>query len=130
MNKLTRAICNSPSPSSEEASEGWNKVAFTNYIPVTVGDGARKRPSRAGWKQAEEEWPVLLNRLKPRAVIVLGMVMWNQMPTSQTFESAVVQGYQLDDGQVAVCHAVRHPSWGPGWPAYMAFIAQALERVG
>ena len=127
MNKLTRAVSNTENPTSPQAAEGWDCVAFTNYVPVTVGDGARRRPTKAGWQQAEEEWIPLLSRLKPSVVIVLGLTMWSRIPVTQTVQSPLVQGYRLDDGHLALCRATRHPSWGPGWATYAAMIIQGLE---
>lgn len=60
MIKLTQAICKVANPSIQQATDEWNKVAFTNYVPTTVGDGAKMRPRTSAWKQAEEEWPILL----------------------------------------------------------------------
>ena len=47
-------------------------MAFTNYVPVIAGIGARQRSSRAGWKQAEDEWPAFIERLRLSVIIMLG----------------------------------------------------------
>ena len=127
MDKLTRAVSNTASPTSAQAAEGWSRVAFTNYVPISAGVGARTRPSEAGCKQAKDEWPALLERLSPR-VIVLGLTMWNRRPETQTVQSPLVQGYRLVDGSTALCRATRHPSWGPGWSSYAAMVTSALEE--
>jgi hypothetical protein len=125
MIKLTRALCNGESPSPEQAAEAWDGVAFTNYIPVSVGLGPRPRPSPVAWRQAAEQWHRILERLKPRVVIVLGLTMWNNMPETQVIESDLVQGYSLENGDTAMCYAINHPARGPSWTEYAAFISKA-----
>ena len=128
MIKLTRALCDSEALTPEQASEAWDTVAFTNYVPVSVGFGPHPAPNSAAWKQAEQEWPGVLELLKPRVVIVLGLRMWNKMPETQTVMSDLVQGYRLANGETAMCYAVRHPvRGGPGWEWYSAFIARNAE---
>jgi hypothetical protein len=125
MRKLTRAICGASNPEPNQAAEAWNRFAFTNYIPVSVGYGAMNRPSAEAWGAAAKEWPALLKELRPRTVIVLGKEMWRRMPETQTQISGDVQGYALTDGTIAMCFAIPHPSRGPTWNKYSFLIAQA-----
>jgi hypothetical protein len=129
MRKLTRALANCQTPTPAQASQAWNRVAYTNYIPVSVGFGADKRPTQSMWAQAEAEWPTLLETLKPNVVIVLGLKMWSRMPTTHSVVSETIQAYRLENGDLATCHATNHPSRGPAWAHYAAFIAQALPAA-
>ena len=128
MIKLTRALCNCGEPTPEQASAAWDKVAFTNYVPVSVGDGASIRPDRSAWKQGKQEWETLLNEISPRLVIVLGLTLWNRMPKTQVVVSERVQGYRLKSGDISLCHAVHHPSFGPSWTEYAALFANILKN--
>jgi len=130
MVKLTQALCKCATPSVEQATEEWNKVAFTNYVPTSVGDGAAARPNSLAWTQARRGWPTLLNTLDPQVVIILGFMMWSRMPPAPIYIEGNVQGYRLDNGGVAMGHATKHPARGPNWSAYSKFIAQALEGAG
>lgn len=109
---LTRAVTGKANPNHEEREAGWARVAFTNYVPGTVGSGARVRPSPALWAQAKAEFPGLLRQLRPRNVIVLGKTMWAMMPDTQVWLTDDVQGYLLDGRAIAFCWAVPHPSAG------------------
>jgi len=129
MIKLTRALAHCKTPTQEEASIGWDRIAFTNYIPVSVGHGARIRKTQAMWRQGEAELPAVLNALSPSVVVVLGCDMWSRMPATQVVVSDKVQGYPLLNGDVAMCHAHPHPSMGRPWDYYAAVIDKAFEGV-
>ncbi len=129
MRKLTRALAHCGTPTPERASAGWDRVAFTNYIPVSVGDGAKMPKTQAMWQQAEAELPAILNRLSPAVVVVLGLTMWNRMPATQSFVSDLVQGYRLASGETAMCYAHPHPAYGPGWEYYATAIDKAFEGL-
>lgn len=127
LRKLTRALCGVERPSVEQAQVAWQSVAFTNYVPVAVGEGHAANPDRNAWRQAAEEWPDVLNLLHPRVVIVLGKEMWNRMPETQVVLGDLVQGYSFKSGQTAMCHVIAHPSRGPSWTEYAAFIEAAEQ---
>lgn len=119
---MTRALSGTQNPTEVQAQMGWQSVAFTNYVPVSVGEGPAGRPSQAMWDQAYGEWNELLNTLRPRKIIVLGLTMWSNMPDTQVQIDKVVQGYTLRNGSVAMCYAIKHPARGPGWNEYARFI--------
>ena len=124
---LTRGICRNYAPSKAEVADAWDTVAFTNYVPLSVGVGPRIRPTEDVWEQADNEWALILNELRPRNIIVLGKTMWGYMPETQVVRSKNVQGYNLSDGSVAMCRAVAHPSGGLGWER-LAEEIQLAER--
>ena len=126
---MNRAICGRADPTPEQAADRWHNFALAEYIPVSVGSGSAARPSPAHWRQAEQEWPALLGLLRPRTVIVLGRTMWSWMPKTQEIVNDYVQGYALDDGEIAMCFATYHPSprAGRDWRFFADFIAD-VER--
>jgi hypothetical protein len=63
------------------------------------------------WDSASARFPVLLEQLKPKHMIVLGRELWGNMPLETDIViSDDVQGYRLSDGDFALCWAVDHPS--------------------
>jgi hypothetical protein len=131
--KLTRAVSGCERPSPEQAESGWNKYAYTNYIPVSDGFGPSARPRKDTWRQAKEEWPALLDQLKPKTIIVLGKQCWNKMPARTIRDDAanpfnyntLNEGYRLANGDVAMCYVIKHPSRGPSFMEYSKFILAA-----
>ncbi len=89
-----------PDPSPTHLREAWSRVAFTNYVATPVGIGASTRPSEPQWAAAKAEFPALLERLKPRRIIVLGKTMWSRMPGVDLMYTDDVQGYRLSDGSM------------------------------
>jgi hypothetical protein len=112
MRTLTRGLANEEWPSKERCELVWNKVAFTNYVPGTVGHKARVRPSPDKWKQAKLEFPDLLEQLKPLRLIVLGLEMWDDdhMPPASVGGGSGAQAYRLSSGELCWCLPLAHPS--------------------
>lgn len=125
---LTRGVTGKANPTRQDREAGWARVAFTNYVPGTVGGAARIRPSLELWAQAKAEFPDLLRKLRPKNVIVLGKTMWEMMPDTQLWLTADVQGYSLDDDSMALCWAVPHPSAGLSWEWLAALVDYLCER--
>ncbi|GBQ91595.1 hypothetical protein AA23498_1228 [Acetobacter nitrogenifigens DSM 23921 = NBRC 105050] len=134
MLKLTRALCNQTWPSPEDRQLAWQSVAFTNYVPVSVGYGARRRPAPAAWRQAADEWPDLLEKLSPRNIIILGLSLWDNMPSPKNAAGAVgkfpqrspaVREYVTESGNVTRCWCHWHPSAGASADSLRDVIAEA-----
>ena len=127
MVRLTRALCNCDNPTAEQATNAWNSVAFTFYLPVT-SDSVHGRATRAAsWRDAAQEWSRLLELLRPRLVLVLGLRLWGMMPQTKSIISAVDHGYELDNGLTALCHAVQSPAGAHSWTAYADVLAKATR---
>ena len=120
MKMLSRGLAGAEEPSKERLYHVWHRVAFTNYIGGTTGEAPRERPTRDMWEAAKHAFrPDILNKLRPRRIIVLGKDLWGMMPEIMP-ETGVymlddVQGYLLDDHSVAVCWALPHPAGGLSW---------------
>lgn len=127
LDMVSRGICGKHAPSLTEVTAAWESIAFTNYVPISVGFGSRKRPSPKGWKQADDEWQLVLAELKPRNIIVLGLGMWGYMPATQVLASKNIQGYRLPDDSIAMCRATWHPAGGLSWSTLAAEIAAAEQ---
>lgn len=113
MKMLSRGLTGEREPSKERLHHVWHRVAFTNYVGGTVGEAPRERPTRDMWEAAKHAFrPDILNKLRPRRIIVLGRTMWSKMPKEDVYMTDDVQGYYLDDNSVAVCWALPHPSAG------------------
>ncbi len=129
MKKLSRGLSGEKEPSRNRLHYVWHRIAFTNYVGGTVGEGSRKRPTSDMWETAERAFhPDILNKLRPRRIIVLGKDMWSQMPETDEYMTDDVQGYTLDDGSVAVCFALNHPARGLSWTQLADTIHFALGR--
>jgi uracil-DNA glycosylase len=125
MKKLTRGIAGCFDPTPEQVAAAWRRVAFINYVGGTVGFGARVRPSEDQWHAAATAFPELMERLRPRNVIVLGRTMWSRMPDTFIQITDDAQGWRLADGTIAMCWAVKHPSAGLSW----AWLAQLVAYI-
>ena len=81
------------------------------------------------WQKAKQAFPVLLDSMRPKNIIVLGKEMWSMMPNADVWLTDDVQGYRLSNGEVAMCWAVNnHPSAGLSWSRLAAVIQFACER--
>lgn len=127
LDMVSRGVRDAYAPSLAEVAAAWESIAYTNYVPISVGDSSRMRPGDAAWKQADDEWPLVLARLKPRNIIVLGREMWRYMPTTQVIVSDDVQGYRLPNGGTAMCRATWNPAGGLSWKALATEIAAAEQ---
>lgn len=106
---LTRGLAGEEMPCRERRCKVWNLVAFTNYVPETVGEGPRVRPTRKMWIAAERAFPKLLERLQPQRVLVLGKGMWDRMPKKDM--DSTDDGRWFINGEVEI-KWVYHPCSG------------------
>lgn len=121
MRTLSRGLTGEENPDAQRLQHVWDCVAFTNYVPGSVGEGAAIRPAPHMWDSATNLFPSLLAQLEPRRIIVLGKTMWSKMPPSDIYFTDDVQGYRLPSGRMAMCWAVDHPR-GLSWRNLAAVI--------
>ena len=62
-------------------AERWDHVAFYNYIQssVTAPNKERLPPNKTQWEAAVKPFKEVLEELKPDAVWVLGVGLWNKI---------------------------------------------------
>ncbi|MDP9412902.1 MAG: hypothetical protein M3Q08_02170 [Pseudomonadota bacterium] len=131
MAKITRALAAEESPSKERRQFVWDRVAFTNFVQESVGEGAGTRPRKAMWREAAKSLVVLLNDLKPRRMIALGKTMYEyHLPEDgDIYLTDNVHAYQLNNGQVCLYTGIIHPS-APGWMGWKALADVIHFAVG
>ncbi|HLW71942.1 MAG TPA: hypothetical protein VKS22_15110 [Candidatus Binataceae bacterium] len=121
---LSRALCAEHDPSPKRLEYCWDRVAFTNYVPIALS-GVNDRPKPEMWQQAKQEFSQVLNLLEPKRIIVFGRTMWANMPdnTVDCFDrEGDVQTYRLSSGELCYCRAVDHPRAGLGWQTLAGII--------
>ncbi|MFT8542015.1 MULTISPECIES: hypothetical protein [Acetobacter] len=137
MSMLTNALTNHDCDSVEKRQAGWNQVAFTNYVPVSVGTAARQRPDEHAWNLAKSEWPALLEKLSPRHVIVLGLTCWDNIPKGKAIPDNTYTGpdrnpsieeFTLGNGQPVLCWCHWHPAAGASWKSIHNLILHIQNR--
>lgn len=111
-NCLSWGLAGEEWPSKEQQRRVWDRVAFTDFVNGTIGRGPGTRPTSKMWEAAKRAFPKLLAELKPQRVIVIGKTMWGWMPRTHVYVSADMRGYKLPNGEVAMCWALPHPSFG------------------
>lgn len=77
--KLQRIAARDPKPSQEKAGVAWRHIAFANFVQQLAGERPRQRPDRAAWKTGNDALPVMLDRLQPNAVLILGKGTWDHV---------------------------------------------------
>jgi hypothetical protein len=115
-NMISKALANEETPSRDRLNQVWNRVAFTNYVSGTVGEGARIRPSREMWETASRDFRNEIQAIDPlpTRLIVLGQGMWGNMPETEVHITDQVQGYRFGE-HLMMCMAVHHPAGGLSW---------------
>lgn len=102
--------------SRETCRDFWHSVAFYNYIQAIVGVSARVAPTAEMWASAPEPFRRVLEDIAPRAVLVLGKRLWDNLPQGK-IDTLSLEGepwparlYELPDGQYAVATYINHPA--------------------
>ncbi len=107
---MNRALCRTEKPSPAQIREAWKDYAYTIYVQSTVGLGAGKRPRPEQFREANCCFLSLIEKLRPRKVIITGKAMWSKMPPSAVWFIDDLQAYKLEDGDLVWCLALPHPA--------------------
>ena len=97
MSLLSQGLAGDEKLSKERLHHVWHRVAFTYYVGETKSDFCSN----------------ILNKLRPRRIIILGTELWKKMPNvtaTDVYMTDDVQGYSLEDGSVTVCFALDDPA--------------------
>ncbi|MDB5411178.1 MAG: Uncharacterized protein JWL84_6090 [Rhodospirillales bacterium] len=116
--EATRALAGSVHPSRSELIAAWDRCAYSIYVQSSVGNGSDNRPSRAMYEAAQAPFLSLLETLRPRRVVILGLEAWESFPPTQRYLTRDVQAYQLSSGDLVWCIALGHPASLQKWPGW------------
>ena len=120
-------------PSLEDKKKFWDSMAFYNYIQESVGFGARVRPTRSMWLQAEQPFFSVLNQLQPHLLVVLGYSLWGWLPNEGRAGPPISDAPQPDTwiypvGKSGEClaYGLRHPSAGFSGRTWNKYVTKAI----
>lgn len=77
--KLPRIVTRNLAVTQLESAEAWRRIAFSNFVQEFVGANARMRPTPGQWRQGQAALTVLIERLQPNVVLVLGAQLWDNI---------------------------------------------------
>lgn len=109
----------------EESKKIWNSLAFYNYIQHAM-DKSRQAPKWADFRNSEDAFFEVLDKLQPKLIIVWGVTrMYDNLPGGERWragEDLKVDGYPVKngyyrraDGKEVRVLWVYHPSTGYSW---------------
>jgi preprotein translocase subunit Sss1 len=107
---MGRVLTANNNPEEKELIKAWDSCAYTIFVQGSVGLGARKRPTQKQFREAEEHFLDMIERLRPEKIVVTGLTMWKCMPETAVRFLDELQAYRLKDGRLVWCLAVPHPS--------------------
>lgn len=94
----------------------WDRLAFFNFIPTSVGTKSTALPSAAQWEAGARGFTRVLAELKPTHVLSLGQRQWNHISFSDGWQSIAeardsdIRLWQNPAGRPIVATWVNHPS--------------------
>jgi hypothetical protein len=65
--------------SFERFADFWHSIAFYNYIQEKVGTAPRERPTKEMWPRWKSTFLLVLEKLNPDRVLVLGRELWSNL---------------------------------------------------
>ncbi len=89
----------------------WNAVSFYNYIQEKVGETPRQRPTPEMWPRWRSTFVLVLEKLNPDRVLVLGRGLWNNLNALGLINAAPNEAFFLvvENKSVKVAH-IPHPA--------------------
>jgi uracil-DNA glycosylase len=88
-----------------DAEEFWARKAFTNFVPDLL-DTSQSRPTAEQWLAGQQEFPWVLDVVKPRRILVVGLGLWEHLPEGENEQRD--QCFYRSASIVAMC--IPHPS--------------------
>lgn len=102
--------------SSDEFKRFWNSVYFYNYVQSFVPGKARVRPTAKQFAESADAFHVVLDDLKPEAIVVMGREVWKSMSERNAEKAdqdenglASIYRYEYTGGSCLAGHT-HHPS--------------------
>ena len=113
----TEAVCvGVPFAETDEPTSFWDRVAFSNFVPMTVGMASDAVPTAEMWRAGSEYFTRLLDELRPSHVLSLGQRQWNQIRlpadwgSSTSREDPAVRLWNTPKGEHIRATWINHPS--------------------
>lgn len=69
--KLLRGLGSGIYMTNDDLRDTWDRIAFYNYVQQIL-PAPRVRPTEKMWKEAQEIFPSVIERLQPQLIIVMG----------------------------------------------------------
>jgi hypothetical protein len=98
--------------SLEHFADFWNSVSFYNYIQEKVGTIPRQRPTLEMWPRWRSTFLLVLEKLSPDRVLVLGRDLWGNLNALGLISSGVNNETSFSIGETTLIKAahVPHPA--------------------
>lgn len=77
--RLHRMLTGVEDPAEVTVRQAWSRVAYANYIPVSVGASPDAHKTVKHWMLAAEFFPMLIDELQPDRLLVFGKSTWNHI---------------------------------------------------
>lgn len=94
----------------------WDRVAFFNFIPLSVGTESTAIPTGEMWATGAQHFSRMLTELNPTHVLSLGQRQWNHIAFTTDWRSsphdtdAALRIWQGRDGRQCLATWINHPS--------------------
>lgn len=119
-------------PSLERKREFWNGVSYHNLI-TSILPASRVPPSPTQWVESLPTLPVILEKLKPNYVPVLGKRMWSRLSRLPLMrEVPEIKGigpYGLKLYGSVYFHGIKHPSSAFSPHEWGGYIESAKQQI-
>lgn len=134
--KFERSLVNHET-TLEESQRIWNSVAFYNYVQKAM-DSSRKAPEWVDFRNSEDAFFEVLDKLMPDLIIVWGVTrMYDLMPGGDRWregDELVIDNYKVHNGNYRLSDEkearvlwVYHPSAGYSWDWWHNVIQKELK---
>ena len=94
----------------------WENVAFYNFVQYLVGSVSKERPTEKMWHESVQAFSEIINTLKPKRMLVLGLENWKNLleHINHTKEGKYMATFDVDGYRVIAGYII-HPSYGGGF---------------
>lgn len=134
--KFERSLVNHET-TLDESQRIWNSVAFYNYVQKAM-DSSRKAPEWVDFRNSEDAFFEVLDKLMPDLIIVWGVTrMYDLMPGGDRWregDELVIDNYKVHNGYYRLSDEkearvlwVYHPSAGYSWDWWHNVIQKELK---
>jgi len=94
----------------------WENVAFYNFVQYLVGSASKERPTEKMWHESVQAFSEVINTLKPKRMLVLGLENWKNLleHINHTKEGKYMATFDVDGYRIIAGYII-HPSYGGGF---------------